>query len=638
MKTGEHHVSLHVLRGKILLCSCPRVSRRTFQIATILLFSLIVACLTAAAQSTSDKTDTDTIHGIVINSVTQEPIARALVSSPDNRFATLTNSEGRFEFSVPKVDSAPESGSDSTTPVSDQIQSAIPNRPYMLMARKPGFLTDAKSQAQNLQNEALKDFTLTLTPESLIVGTVTLPTSEPPDNIMLQVYRRQVQDGRAHWFPVGGAQSTSDGQFRFADLPAGTYKLLTHELLDRDPLTVDPLTIPRSNDPRGQLFGYPPVYYQSAPDFGSAATIQLATGQTQTVNLSLVKLPYYRVKVPVINAPDNGIAVSVYAHGRKGPGFSLGYNNADHAIEGMLPDGTYTIEASRFGPDGVTGLQTISIKGASIDGPSMTLVSNTSIPVIVKEEFTSADNQGSVTWSINGHSTVIKGPRRYLSVTLEPADDFRAGPQVSLRDPRRSDDALVIEGAPAGSYWVRVNSSRGYPASIRSGNLDLQHQPLVVGAGGTASPIEITMRDDTAEISGTVEGVPSPAQGPVSAGGAAGAGGASGDARGWTFYAPLGGQAAAHIYCIPLADSSGQFTEFWVTPDGSFVSQGLAPGAYRLLAFDREQHELEYRNPEALRTYDSKGPVVRVAGGQKEHVQLQLISTSISAGVPENDQ
>jgi hypothetical protein len=634
LKTGEFHASLHVLPRKVLPCSCQRLFRPTSLGASILLFSLAAACLSAAlsaAQSMSDKMsdNTDTIRGIVVNSVTHEPIARALVSSPDNRFAVLTNSEGRFEFTVPKVDSASEGGSGSTTPVSDQIQSAIPNRPYMLMARKPGFLTDPNSQAQNLQNEAMKDLTLTLTPESLIVGAVTLPTSEPPDSIMLQVYRRQVQDGRARWVPAGGAQSTSDGQFRFADLPAGTYKLLTQELLDRDPLTIDPITLPRSDDPRGQLFGYPPVYYQSAPDFGSAATIRLVAGQTQTVNLSLVKLPYYRVKVPVINAPDNGVAVSVYAHGRKGPGFSLGYNNSDHAIEGMLPDGTYTIEASSFGSNGVTGLQIITIKGTPIDGPSMTLVSDASIPVVVKEEFSSADNPGSMTWNINGRNTVIKGPRRYLGVTLEPADDFGIGPQVSLRDPRRSDDALVIEGAPAGSYWVRVNSSRGYPASIRSGNLDLLHQPLVVGAGGTASPIEITMRDDTAEISGAVEGVTPPAQGPVSA---------SAAAQGWTSYTSSAGQAAAHIYCIPLADSSGQLTEIWVSPDGSFVSQGLAPGAYRLLAFDREQHELEYRNPEALRTYDSKGPVVRVVGGQKEHVQLQLISTSISAGVSENDQ
>ena len=584
------------------------------------------------SNNTSDNTDTHTIHGIVTNSVTHEPIARALVSSPDNRFAALTNSEGRFEFTLPKADSAPAGGSDSNALVSAPIQSAISNRPDMLMARKPGFRTDVNSQAQNLQNEALNDFSLTLMPESLIVGTVSLPTSEPPDSIMLQVFRRQVQEGRVHWVPVGGARSTSDGQFRLADLPAGTYKLLTHELLDRDPLTMDPLTPPRSNDPRGQLFGYPPVYYQSAPDFGSAATIQLAAGQTQTVNLSLVKQPYYRVKVPVINAPDNGVNVSVYAHGRRGPGFSLGYNDTDHAIEGMLPDGTYTVEAFSVGSNGLTGLQTITIKGGPIDGPGMTFVSNASIAVNVKEEFTSADNAGSMTWNINGRNAVIKGPRRYLNVRLEPADDFGLGPQPSLRDPKRAgDDALVIEGAPAGTYWVQVNSSRGYPASIRSGNLDLQHQPLVVGAGGTVSPIEITMRDDTAEISGTVEGVM--ARAPASSGG------------GVTVFYPdyigsLDGPPVpgVHIYCIPLADSSGRFGEAFASPDGSFVSQGLAPGAYRLLAFDREQHELEYRNPEALRAYDSKGPVIRVVGGQKEHVQLQLISTSISAGTSENDQ
>jgi len=163
----------------------------------------------------------------------------------------------------------------------------------------------------------------------------------------------------------------------------------------------------------------------------------------------------------------------------------------------------------------------------------------------------------------------------------------------------------MIVGAPAGVYWVRAHSSHGYPASIRSGNLDLLHQPLVVGSGGGASPIEVTMRDDTAEISGTVEGVIPPPE-------AVGASGAAG--------------LRGHVYFIPLPDSPGQFTEVWVMPDGTFVSSGLAPGAYRVLAFDREL-DLEYRNPEAMQAYDSKGPVVRVAGGQKEHVQLQVIST-----------
>jgi hypothetical protein len=609
LKSGGRYMylSLHVLR---------RIYLRPVVLFLFLLVGGFPNGVRSFAQPGSDNTDT--IRGVVINSVTREPIARALVYCPDNRFATLTNSEGRFEFTVPKVEPVAEGGLDSNPPVG--IQAGVLNRPFVLMARKPGYTTDPGNHSQNPQNDAAKDLTLTLTPESLIVGTVTLPTSEAPDSVVLQVFRRQVQDGHAQWVPAGGTESTADGQFRFADLPAGTYKLVTNELLDRDPLTVDPL----ASDSRGPLFGYPPVYYQRAPDFGSASTIQLAAGRTVQVNLSLVKQAYYRVKVPVINAPENGFNVNVYAHGRKGPGFSLGYNNADHAVEGMLPNGNYTIEASSFGPGGVTGLQTITIKGGPIGGPSMTLVRTASIAVNVKEEFTSDDHTGSTTWMINGRNTVVKGPRRYLTVSLEPADEFGMGRGGAMGDPTRAgDDALVIEGVTTGRYWVQVNSSRGYAASIRSGNLDLQHQSLVVGASGGASPIEITMRDDTAEISGTVEAVTAAAQGPPSGGVSTSYG-----AGGWTSYTPLGEQVGAHIYCIPLADSSGQFTEIWVNPDGNFVSTGLAPGAYRMLAFDRAQPELEYRNPEAMRAYEAKGPVVRVVGGQKDHVTLQVISTS----------
>jgi len=467
------------------------------------------------------------------------------------------------------------------------------------MAVKPGFLPDPNG-SQNLASES-RDMTLTLVPESLIVGTVTLPTSEAPDSISLQIFRRQVQDGRAQWLPAGGAQSRSDGQFRFAGLAAGTYKLLTQELLDRDPLTFSPL---------GPLFGYPPVYYQSAPDFASASTIQLTAGQTVQVNVSLVRQPYYRVKVPVLDAPTNGLNVNVYA-GERGPGFSLGYNNEEHAIEGLLPNGSYTIDAVAFGPNGAFGRQTIHIKGGAVNGPSLAMVPNASIPVSVKEEFTSADHTVSMSWNINGRNMVLKGPRRYLNVSLEPADDFRMQGGASLRVPTGpGDEALVIEGATAGRYWVRVSSSRGYAASVRSGNLDLLHEPLVLGVGGAASPIEITMRDDVAEITGLVEGL--------------GSGGGKED--GTTSFGGLVGQAGARVYCIPLPDSSGQFNEIYVSPDGSFQAMGLAPGEYRLLAIDRVQPELEFRNPEAMQPYDSKGVVVHLVGGQKEHVQLPLIS------------
>jgi len=546
------------------------------------------------------------VRGIVINSVTKEPVSRALVTTADNRYATLTNSEGRFEFTIPSAGSTSASEPDGNTPTG-RMQIAISNGFYSLIARKPGYLAESTFSEAN-QAEPDRDVLLKLTPEALIVGTVALPSSEAPDSITLQLFRSQVQDGRAHWVAAGIARSRSDGQFRFADLPAGTYKLLTSELLDRDPSTFDP---------QGPLFGYPPVYYPSAPDFGSAAAIQVSAGQTAQVEISLVKQQYYRVKIPMLNAAESEVGVLVYAHGHKGPGFSLGYNNFEHAIEGMLPNGTYAVEAASYGTRAATGIQTINVKGGPADGPAIALVPDASIPVTVKEEFTGEDRLGAMTWNVNGRNMMLRGPRRYLNVTLEPTEDFGSGHAVALRNPTGpGDESLVLDGARAGTYWVRVNSSRGYAASIRSGNLDLLQQPMVVNAGGASAPIEITMRDDTAEISGTVEGAARAADnaGQINSAGLQ--------------YVSFARGASAHVYCIPLADSPGQFTEVWVNPDGSFASPALAPGAYRLLAFDRPQQNLEYRNPEAIEAYGSQGVVVRLVAGQKEHVQLQLIQTN----------
>lgn len=601
----DHHCLLRRISPSAIFC--------------LRMFLLVSASLPSLcwAQSAYQSDDSGSIHGVVINSVTHEPIDRALVFSADNRFGTLTNSEGRFEFALAK--------SDPANPGTD--------RPYSLSARKPGFLNDQHQPFTNFPNygpfDGSKDLTLKLTPEAVLAGTVTLPTSEAPDSMTVELFRRQVQDGRARWVQVGASRSMSDGQFRFADLQAGSYKLLTSELLDTDPVSNDPVnTDPANNDPvnndpalsegdasggRGRLFGYPPVYYQGAADFESASLIQLAAGQTQTVNLSLVQQEYYRVKVPVVvpgsDQPEYGLQLTVCAHGHKGPGFSLGHNPAHHAIEGMLPSGAYTVEATVFRPNGtsMTGLQTITSKGGPIDGPTMVLAPNALIAVNVKEEFTTVDQRTFATVSSGSPSMLLKGPRSYLNVTLETADDFGTDRNASLRNPTGpGDESMVIEGASAGSYWVKVYSSRGYAASIHSGNLDLLHQPLVVGAGGATAPIEITMRDDTAEISGTVEGATGSAQGTGSVG---------------------TGQSRAHIYCIPLGDSSGNFTEVGVQPDGSFDYPGVPPGAYRLLAFDGTPEEIEYRNPEAMQAYDAKGVVVHLAGGQKERVTLPVIAT-----------
>jgi hypothetical protein len=68
--------------------------------------------------------------------------------------------------------------------------------------------------------------------------------------------------------------------------------------------------------------------------------------------------------------------------------------------------------------------------------------------------------------------------------------------------------------------------------------------------------------------------------------------------------------------------------EFPASSDGNFNSPELPPGGYRVLAFKQPNQELEYRNPEAMRAYESEGVLVRLAPAGKETVRLHLISRS----------
>jgi hypothetical protein len=579
--------------------SKPLYPRRPLKtLALTVLFSVWCANpQSISAQNPQAEEKQESLHGVVVNSVTHEPVGRALVFSGDNRFATFTDSEGRFEFTFPQADSDKNREDESGSP--DRFRQRGQNLQIVLAAKKPGFLEDHMGLQNRQTDSAGKEITIPLTPEALVVGRVVLATSEPSDTIQLELYRRQVQEGRARWVLSGSAATKSNGEFRFAELAAGNYKLLTRELLDHDPLTFDP---------RGQLYGYPPVYFPNATNFEAAQTIQLVAGQTFQAGVSLVRHAYYPVKVAVANVPDNvrGFNIVVSPQGHRGPGYALGYNNQTQMIEGLLPDGNYTLEASSFGPNAASGWMNLSVKGTAAEGSRMTVVPNGSIKVNVKEEFTSSEETGSQSFHVGGQPTAFNQRAQYLNVHLEPGESFGQDRSLYSHPPsEHEDDSLVIEGAQPGVYWVRADTSRGYVGSISSGTIDLHHHPLIVGPGGSSAPIEITMRDDTAEIDGTIEGAAASSTGSAS---------------------PAAGGSSARLYFIPLSDSSGEYKELWVQPDGKFGPQQIAPGTYRVLAFDRPQPDLEYRNPEAMKAYDAKGQSVRLLAGQKEHLHLPLVS------------
>jgi len=568
---------------------------------------LLISVFTVAAafgQGSPIDEPKNTIRGTVINELTQAPIPRALVYSGDNRYATMTDGEGHFEFTLLKP------SHDSGTDVSSRVVAFVgPGSPaynfqsnrdqtLMLFARKPGFLDDPRYRHETLALTG-NDVTIALLPEGLIKGRVTLSTGEPGTSVTVQLSYRQVVDGLPRWTSSSSARVHSSGEFRFSDLRPGSDKLSTLESIDNDPLT----TIPG-----GQRYGFPPVYFPGVSDFNSATTIEVAAGSTAQVDLSLVRQPYYDVKIPVAGSEING-GVSLWVRGQRGPGYSLAYNNGRQRIEGMLPNGIYTIDARTFGANSISGSVSLKVAGGPAIGTAMTMVPSSSISFDVKEEFTETRTPISATWSDGQHSYSLRGARLYLQARAENADDAEGIQGGGSTPPPAgpNDDSVVIENLLPGRYWLRLTTSRGYVASATSGGVDVLHEPITVAAASSIS-VDVTMRDDGGKIEGTI---PTIAQSS-----------ASSDSPQSRL------RPRVWVYCVPRSNNAGQLQILGVTGEGKFTSPALAPGDYLVLAFAEQQPFLPYRDAESMKAYESKGQPVHLSAGQTANVQVQVIPGS----------
>lgn len=540
------------------------------------------------AQNSHDSRDI-AVSGTVINSVTQSPIPRALVNTADERYAAFTDSAGHFEFNLGKPNAA------STT--SGQVDGLAENRERIwLAARKPGFSVVGENGAFASPGE---EVTIALVPEAIIIGKVTFSTPDTTSHVTVQVFFRQIQDGIPRWIHRGSASTNSTGEYRFADLPPGAYKLGTSEALDNDPgLMLS----------RNQIYGFPPAFYPGAPDLATAGEIELAAGQNFQADFSLTRQPYYPVKIPVSGNLIGGLDVEVSPQGHRGPGYSLGYNDSQHRIEGLLPNGNYVVDAFTYGENSSSGTANLKVAGGPAEGTPLTMVPSSGISLNVKEEFTSASENDSSTVQVytrlagqQARPSPIRGPRAHLSANLEPADDFVRWGYGTIRPPLGpNDDSMVLTGVPAGRYWLRLNPFHGYVATATMGAIDVLRQPITV-TNGSAGSVEITMRDDFASVEGMVMGDPK----------------SKTNRR---------DSPNVFIYFVPLPESAGQFQQIGVVPDEAFNLPNIVPGSYRVLAFSHAQQNLPYRDAQAMKMYETKGQVVHLTAGQRARLQLQVIS------------
>ncbi len=545
----------------------------------------------SAYQSSGEKT-TYTLSGTVINSVTGEPVGRALVqlganetpvihapTDPDSKAANyayrerlmLTDREGRFKFE------------------------GLPQMRTTLSATKPGFYDQAQISGDWAPRAAggievgpdAPPVVLKLVPEAIMVGHVVDSRGEPLEGAAIRLNSVMQANGRKQLQPIQQDQeqpqnleTNEDGAFRIAGLTPGTYYVAAVPYPNRDQLqSSNPLKV-----------AYPITYYPGGPSFSEATPVQISAGQQ-------VELDFTLRAAPVVSVA--GI-VTGYARGQEADLQFLNQSGDDISLDKQFDaqTGSFQARVIAAGPctikaDGRDKLErplhaelTLTLT-ANIKNVRVNLAPAPSIPIVVRLETTKAQTEG-----VGPISNLVGSVP--ASVILHPLEFGHPDVAASVEG-GPSNPTLVLRNVDAGKYKVEVipnNTGDGvwYVKSVLYGGLDLLQQELTV-TPGESSTMEIVLRDDSAALTGTVQSEENE------------------------------GQAA--VLVVP--DHAPQNPKMIVSDDrGEFQIDGLAPGDYKVFAFDHLDG-LEYANPEVLSEYASKAAQVSLQANEKTTIKVGLI-------------
>ena len=539
-------------------------------------FALLLAKACAAPIAARAQTPAgDTVYrlqGAVEDALTGKPLPRALVTSIDRRLATMTDGEGHFSLLItipvrPQGLSTP--GMERVTSFSGPLSAFGSGANLMLIASKPGYLQPQQPAILPLDATlASNPIELKLMPAGVIQGRVSADISDAPFGVRVMLLHRQVQEGRYQWVQ-GGMQSTdSRGQFRFDNLHPGQYTVMSAEWAGDQPLVR-----PRFEPTRQ----YPPLFLGDVSGLAEAHKLQLNNGETLQTELHLHAATYYPITVPVsLSGSEGGITVRVLGSGGFN-GFRLGFNARTEAVEGTLPNGAYNLLITHFGsPRSSSAVVPIQIADGAVRTGPVTLTPAAPISVRIHPELT--QQQGTI--------------HQYLNIFLRPEEQGTAG--AGTRGNPEDPDELTLENVLPGRYFVQAMPSfSGYVASVTSGNVNLLEQPLVVAAGARPDPIEVTLRDDFATLTGAITGV----------------GGAP--------------PRICSVFLLPT-DSSGRLAQ-GIVVNGRFTIGGVPPGTYLLVATPQVPQDIPYRDPDAMRAYAGVGSTVTLIGGQKAQADAPFL-------------
>ena len=533
---------------------------------------LAVGCAFAQLHAgSSDTNDTFVLSGTVVNSVTGEGIARALVRVNGQVSRTgFSDSEGHFQFE------------------------GLPAEQVTLMAQKPGYYSEQDTTGYSVRAVVISrntgSQTIKLQPMSSISGRVSDALGQSIERIPVRLTCRTLREGRRVWEARGMSETDEDGHFRFPSLMPATYYLSV------GPAQFGTQILPAGDKP---TTGFPHLYYPGVPDLSSAAPVQLNAGQQYQADFSLNPVPVYQVTGTILGQPsDRGVALMTFTPSGDELMLRARVNPEVNTFSlDSVPAGSYILKAmSNSEGQRLHAEQRISV-AANVDNVHLAMAPVMPISVVVHlQSHSTSTGPSSSTGDVShvGHVVAsLHDGRPPLSVGLLPTQPNATESFSSFQHHGPGNNTLVIQNVNPGTYSVNfIPQQPWYVQSATYGQTNALYDDITVAAGQSV-PLEVTLRDDGASLTVNVKNL-----------------GAADHPRADVLVLP---QPVSKLAPHVLRGMTNSYTDM-----------GLTPGEYLVFAFDHIDG-LEYTNPDALSSYASQAAHVTLSAGQQGQVSVDLI-------------
>jgi hypothetical protein len=543
-----------------------------------------------------------TVHGVVLNAAYGQPLGRALVRiEGEDASGTLTDGEGRFE--IPDV------------PLGTQAFQVL----------KPGFRDPFGTNADHFVVVAAKTppLVFSLTPTCSISGRVDLSTGDPANGITVQLLKQAMKNGRAIWGAFKFIRTSTEGAYRFGNLPDGVYTLYTQPSTESIRATT---LIEPGRAASVEQSGYPQTFYPNARELGGAARIQLSPGEQAQANMTLALEPFHTVTATILG-PDGAVLNPKkddgggHSNGWPAPllfdtenhelAYIANYDETTHTVQAALPDGTYTMTVAIRGnavlgrpvddgrgrepshPNYFAGSATFSIAGHAVGDLQIPLLLPHSYLLHLRAQEGGANSGQASHFPTDRLTSAVRVTLGYAGEYVVRADSERAANIAGS-------DAFDLMLAPPFSYWVhtKVYGQGLCAGTLSASGANLARDPLVLSYSGSAASMELTVRNDCARLELNLPAALA-STGP-------------------------GVEPVYTVYVVPDFDTTEDVEPQTLRPsDGEGLTlEGLTPGDYHVYTFTAPV-DLEYRNPAAMSQLPTRGQAVTLSPGRVTALVLE---------------